>query len=217
MYTRNGKALSIVLIDAIMTGNYAIRDELQVAPASSCCQRSSQHLTLKKRAVAHLSRCLDMNNKRYSQTCTKSLRHDLRMKANDDQVGRGQDWEELLDATIRRQYSSALTVHLESMKRLTQAFGRILEPLASALNPKSWPRAEQDATQPPRQTRSSLVANGIVSLNPSTAEGSDHGTGGGVPASTDEAKAESAPAINGACHACVPAMYIYVKDQVKLF
>ncbi len=51
-----------------------------------------------------------------------------------------QDWEELLEGTIRGQYSSALTVHLEAMSRLTGAFERILKPLATALDPGQWPK-----------------------------------------------------------------------------
>jgi hypothetical protein len=79
LFSRNAKALSIILIDAIMTGNYCIRDDLQ-------------------------------------------------------------DWEELLEGTIRGQFSSALTVHLEAMLRLTSAFERVLKPLATALNPSEWPK-----------------------------------------------------------------------------
>ena len=51
---------------------------------------------------------------------------------------RMQDWDELLDASIRGKQCSANTIHLEAMDAVAGYFKDILEPLAEALNPNKW-------------------------------------------------------------------------------
>jgi hypothetical protein len=52
---------------------------------------------------------------------------------------RMQDWDELLDASIRGRQCSANTIHLQAMDTVVAHFKDMLEPLAHALNPDAWP------------------------------------------------------------------------------
>ena len=51
---------------------------------------------------------------------------------------RMQDWDELLDASIRGKQCSANTIHLEAMASVAGHFKAVLEPLAGALDPDRW-------------------------------------------------------------------------------
>jgi hypothetical protein len=67
--------------------------------------------------------------------CLVDSLHDLR--------DRMQDWDELLDASIRGKQCSANTIHLEAMDAVAGNFKAILEPLAEALNPNMWAEPPQ--------------------------------------------------------------------------
>jgi hypothetical protein len=51
---------------------------------------------------------------------------------------RMQDWDELLEASIRGQQCSANTIHLQAMDAVVANFRDMLDPLARALDPEAW-------------------------------------------------------------------------------
>eukprot|EP00291_Cryptomonas_curvata_P019728 CAMPEP_0172176098 /NCGR_PEP_ID=MMETSP1050-20130122/14607_1 /TAXON_ID=233186 /ORGANISM="Cryptomonas curvata, Strain CCAP979/52" /LENGTH=500 /DNA_ID=CAMNT_0012848299 /DNA_START=139 /DNA_END=1637 /DNA_ORIENTATION=- len=58
--------------------------------------------------------------------------------SNYDIRDRMQDWDELLEASIRGKQCSANTIHLQAMDTVVANFKTVLHPLADALNPERW-------------------------------------------------------------------------------
>ena len=61
--------------------------------------------------------------------------------SNHDIRDRMQDWDELLEASIRGKQCSANTIHLQAMDTVVANFKAVLHPLADALNPARWAAA----------------------------------------------------------------------------
>jgi hypothetical protein len=71
---------------------------------------------------------------------------DSLISSNYDIRDRMQDWDELLEASIRGKQCSANTIHLQAMDTVVANFKAVLHPLADALNPERWAAAAAGAT-----------------------------------------------------------------------
>jgi Ca2+-binding EF-hand superfamily protein len=75
-----------------------------------------------------------------------------------------QDWDELLDASIRGRQCSANTIHLEAMDAVAGNFKAILDPLALALDPANW-------VAPADEGAGDAVMQLVAGITPRTARG----------------------------------------------
>jgi hypothetical protein len=82
---------------------------------------------------------------------------------------RMQDWDELLDASIRGKQCSANTIHLEAMDSIAVNFKAILDPLARALDPSLWAESAGGGAE----------TGTPVSFVPQASDGGRGGDGGG--------------------------------------
>ena len=76
---------------------------------------------------------------------------------------RMQDWDELLDASIRGKQCSANTIHLEAMASVAGHFKAVLEPLAGALDPDRWADCCGDGAGP-RTAAAQYSSDAVVRL-----------------------------------------------------
>ena len=99
---------------------------------------------------------------------------------------RMQDWDELLDASIRGKQCSANTIHLEAMASVAGHFKAVLEPLAGALDPDRWADCCGDGAGPrtaAAQYSSDAVVRLVSPLSPGSPSPRDTPRdGGGGPA-----------------------------------